>query len=166
MEGLVDVNHFESLQKILCWLITKTLLLWGVKEHSELSFKVLQFVFYENKKSYLYKRPMIQILSIYDKIYQLNNSHHTDRDSSVRNIHICDADDPMDLYILLCKYRKICPPEEDRFYCYPLSPLLQKEVMNIFPGVSDVNLILSNRNRPIGKNIINGFCKDLAKSTG
>ena len=58
----------------------------------------------------------------------------------------------------------MCLPPQDRFYCYPLSPLLQKDVVNLFPGVSDANLIRSNRNRPISKNIINGFCKDLAKN--
>ena len=165
--GKIDLDDFCMLQKVICWLISKTFLLRGVQEHCDLSWKNFIFSHYDKRGSILHDRPTLELKYDFDKKHQLDINNHTNRNDSVQNIHVCNSEDPLDLYLLMCKYRKMCPEQQDRFYCYAL-PNRNKQILDLAHFLSEDKKqpFISNLLRPVGKNKINNFCKELACDCG
>ena len=161
-EGKVDTDILHNLMLVMCWLMSKVFLVRGVKEHVELTLDRFVFGHINDPESNLDASPFVDLLPSFDRTHNLHLGNPTQREKVVRNIHVCDPRDPIDLYLLLQKYIKMVDPRQTRFYCYPVSNKKINYQMQMFGGIQ----VHSNPCRPVGKNAIATFCKYLAKRTG
>ena len=153
---------FWATPKMLYWLISKTFLLCGVKEYNELLSRLLHFGYYENKKLYLHKRSIVQLLILFVKntswmliIILIERLLSEIFIFVISKIH----------WVSTCYYVSInkCVLLNKVFYCYYLNLVMYKDVWTTFPGVEDAIIICSNHNKPIWKNRVNIVCKKLTK---
>ena len=163
LEGVIDIDKYHELQLVICWTMTKTFLLRGCKEHSTMTWNQLKFGLYEEGGP-MKDVPYVELLSgtAPRKCNQLHLGNHTLRAKLVRKIRICDPVDPLDCYILLQKYKKICDPDQQRFYCYRLSSAQMQQQILKFGELRYQSNILS----PVGANLIGRWCKILATKAG
>ena len=160
INGMVDIDKYDDLQKVL-WSLAKTFLFRGCKEHANLTWTRFEFGIYDKpgpKEGF----PYVQFLCGCDKTQSLSVANHTILTSDVRNIHVCDPDDFLDLYILMMKYKEMCDPTQDRFYCKKLSGLQLQKHAEKFRTIK----YQSNKNLPIGYNTLSKWGQELAKKCG
>lgn len=155
MDGLIQIDILQDLQLILAWLIGKTFMLRGGGEHHELTWD--RFSFGSVTDGNFVGRPTVEFAMGFDKSHQLGITNPTTRTEKTRIFSMHNVNDPLSLYTLMQKYRAMCPPEQTRFYCYPLS---QADIeFRTRYGIDYV----SNPSRPLGINTIVKFSKVIAK---
>ena len=80
----------------------------------------------------------------------------------MRNLHVCNPDNPLDCYLLLKKFQSMCDLRQTRFYCYCLTTAYLNKQIEQF---GNINYYL-NISNPVGTNSIGKWCKMLAKHAG
>ena len=161
IKGQIDCGNLNDMMMVMWWTLSKTFLMCGGREHSDLTWSKFKFGQYEYDGE-LKGLPYVELLPLYDKTHSLHIGNHTERCKKVRNIHVCDPLDPLDPYVLLSKYKEMCAPDQERFYCYCLRKLkLERQVEKY----GEINFF-SNKKNAIGRNVIQKLCKTLAWCAG
>ena len=152
LEGKIDLDNLLDIVRVLYWLHTKKVLVRGGKEHAGLTWDWFIFPIYDLSYSKLYRKPMVQLKSRSDKKYPLTITIYIDLIDPVRNIHVCSPDDPIDLYLIIQKYRMMCHKLQVQLYYYRMSEYEMKK-REKYVLLECANLI-TNRNRPASKSVI------------
>ena len=64
--------------------------------------------------------------------------------------------------MLISKYKEMCLPDQERFYCYRLTKLQLEKQVEKYGEIK----FFSNEKNAIGRNVIQTWCKKLAKRAG
>ena len=147
LQGKVQIDILEDLQRMLVWQMGKYFLLRGMDEHANILWSQITLGTYDVVGE-LFGLPMIELEMTFDKTHALGITNPTARDNKIRYVYVHNQNDSLSLYMLVLKYRCMCPDGQERFYCHAQSDKAIE--WNIEHGLD----YQSNAKRPLGKNQI------------
>ena len=150
-----DPNH---IQLLLLPFMGKHFMLRGGEEHASLRWESIKFGTHEDGPDL--GKPYVQFIphSSGDKTSKLDIRNPYSRDKKTRLIYTHNHNDPLSLWVLLMRYRKMCPQGQTRFYCFPASSATLRKYTD--SGNPEYKY---DPDRPIGKNSLLKFSKNIGQ---
>lgn len=159
-DGRIDITTLYGMQLVICYQTLKYYMCRGIDEMTFLRWTRFCFGTYD-VKGILYGLPMVQLHHDVDKTHQISISKPTVRAGKHRLIYVHNKKDPQCYYTNMLKYRAMCPPNQDRFFCHASTAAMQQRYVN-----KGQNPFLSSMNQPVGKEGIGQMVKNIAELAG